>query len=139
MDDILIQVLNYVFDHGIGIYIVKLKTWTRSKSDSDASAIVLNSNWHNPKELVFQAGHEIGHLVNGDRGVLYYATKPARQAAEGVANRTALKIIVPIYFSGSDPEDANVRDFMDDLAIPCWLEGEAPKIIHQYFSGAFVK
>lgn len=133
MDDILTQVLNYGFDRGIGIYMLQLKPWTKPQANSEANAIVLNTNWHNKKELAFQAAHEIAHLLDGDRGVLYYATKPAKTAAEGEANRTALKIVVPMYFADTDPEDANLHAFMSDLAIPCWLEDEARLTIHKHF------
>lgn len=136
MNDILTQVLNFAFNHGIGIELVPLKPWTAPKSDSDSRVIILNSNWHQPRELAFQAAHEIGHLLNGDQGVLYYATEPARQAAEGAANRTALSIIVPMYFAGKDPDEANVHEFMENMAIPCWLEDDAKDAIQTYFGNA---
>lgn len=32
-----------------------------------------NTNWWNPPEVPFMAAHELGHYINGDKGVMYYA------------------------------------------------------------------
>ena len=34
--------------------------------------VVMNLEWHKPKEFVFQLAHEISHVIHGDKGDVYY-------------------------------------------------------------------
>lgn len=134
MNNITTQLINFALDHHIGVTFAPLKPTTTPKSDSDTQLIIMNSNWPNKREISFQLGHEIGHLLNGDEGVYYYATTRSKQICEGDANRTALHIIIPMYFEDIDPDQANVHQFMTDLQIPMWLEHEATEIISDYYA-----
>jgi Zn-dependent peptidase ImmA (M78 family) len=134
MDDILFDVLNWGMAHGLNWTWLDMKPWTKPRADSDSMSIVLNRNWPNKREIAFQAAHEFGHLIDGDEGVYYYSTDRSQQICEGDANRTALHIIVPIYFANVEPEDANLHQFMADLAIPSWLEHEAHDVIAEYYA-----
>lgn len=133
MGDLYIQLINFALAHNIGVRQVPLKPTQKPLSDSEGRYVVLNYNWPNKREITFQLAHEIGHILDGDEGVYYYATDRSAQICEGDANRTALHILVPIYFEEIKPEDANLHRFMSDLQIPSWLEHEAASIISDYY------
>ncbi|ERL64001.1 hypothetical protein L248_1648 [Schleiferilactobacillus shenzhenensis LY-73] len=89
---------------------------------------MLNSNWYQRNALPMHAAHEISHILNGDEGVLYYRNYYSKAGAEGAANRSAIKILVPLYFADVEPEDASSVQFVDALCIPGnlqdWIEEE---------------
>jgi Zn-dependent peptidase ImmA (M78 family) len=131
---ILSQLINYAEEHNISIQMQPLKPHTKPKCNTELSMIIINSTWWNPREIYFQIAHEMSHIINGDEGVYYYSTDRSAQICEGDANRTALHIIVPMYFEDIDPDQANVHQFMTDLQIPVWLEHEATEIISEYYA-----
>lgn len=133
MGELYYSLINYALDHDIAVHQAPLSPSQRPFSDTDSRIVVLNSNWPNLREIAFQLAHEISHILNGDNGVYYYSTDRSAQICEGDANRTALHIIVPMYFDGVEPENANLHRFMEDLQIPAWLEHEAHDIIADYY------
>ena len=133
MGELYIQLINFAMAHDIGVRQEPLKPTQKPLSDSVGRYVVLNYNWPNKREIAFQLAHEIGHILDGDEGVYYYATDRSAQICEGDANRTALHILVPMYFEEIKPEDANLHQFMTDLAIPTWLEHEAYDVIADYY------
>jgi hypothetical protein len=136
LDEFLGQVLNYGYHHDIGYLIEPMEDpLTPPVSDTANRVIILNANWPTPREMAFQAAHEFSHVLNGDVGQYHYATSPARNRVEAAANRRALSIVIPMYFDNVDPDCANYQEFMDNLAIPYWLEDEARHQITDYYAG----
>ena len=134
MDSIYTQMINFALKNGIDLRGLPFKPYTKPKVDTISRVLIYNTTWHNQREIPFQIAHEIGHILNGDDGVYYYSTDRSAQICEGDANRTALHIIVPMYFDGVEPENANLHCFMEDLQIPIWLEHEAHDIIAEYYA-----
>ena len=134
MNDFLIRVLNYGFVHGIAYEATTLLSpVTPCAANPYYKRIVINLRFHNQSQLPFQAAHEIQHVLNHDEGVLYFhpTTKCAMEAA---ANRGAVDILVPMYFDGIDPEDANVTRFMDAFAIPGNLTDTCTASIRDWYA-----
>ena len=71
--DMLREVLNYGFDRGVGAELTyKLKPYTPSVSNPETRWIAVNMNWHKPKQLPYQAAHEIMHVLHQDPACLYF-------------------------------------------------------------------
>lgn len=88
-----------------------------SASDAYKRKIIINMNWHDPRELSLILGHEISHVINGDTGICYY-TSFSKIKTESVANKLAIRMIMDYYFDEMDPETINIDAFMDYYAIP---------------------
>ena len=87
--------------------------------------MIINLNWHNHNEIPFSLAHEIGHVVNGDVGRLYYAPGSFGQRFERQANLTALQIILPIYIDANEGMvPNNYQTVMEQLQIPQVLEND---------------
>ncbi len=133
MNDYLTQVLNYAFEHGIGVECSNgFCSDTPCASNPDARRIVINMNFHDQAQLPLQAAHEVGHILNKHSGLLYMFTLLKSQQ-EAEANRTALQILVPMYFADTEAEDANSQAFMDIFHIPDSLAGVAEDEIKNYY------
>lgn len=136
MNTFLAAVLNKAAKHHVGVEIVPLSPDQAPVVDTKRRLIILNRYWPKQNELAFQAAHELGHVLNGDVGHFSYSAGCTDGKVEGDANRTALSIVVPIYFSDIDQADANVEQFMDDLAIPDWLHDASSAAITKYYHRA---
>ncbi|WFD52966.1 IrrE N-terminal-like domain-containing protein [Lactobacillus phage P185] len=55
--------------------------------------MVINLNWHNQSELPFIIGHEIGHFILGDKGVLYYSSFSGQNSEEKSADLYSLNLL----------------------------------------------
>ena len=104
---------------------------TPSASDSATRRIIINENWHDQQQLPFQFAHEIAHVLHGDSTVLYFT--PSKAGIEGLANRGAVKLLVPLYFAETEPCNVNLWQFMTDLAIPEWLADDTEHLINDAY------
>lgn len=133
MNDYLTQVLNYAFEHGIGVECSNgFCSDTPCASNPDARRIVINLNFHDQAQLPLQAAHEVGHILNQHSGFMYMFTL-LKQGQEAEANRTAFHILVPMYFADTEAEDANSQAFMDAFHVPEPLVGMAEAEIRGYY------
>ncbi|MCP9380341.1 hypothetical protein KBX72_15625, partial [Lacticaseibacillus paracasei] len=57
----------------------------------------------------------------------------SKSRTEGNANKRALSIVIPMYFKDLEADEANLFQFMNDLAIPSWLEDAASSSINSYY------
>ena len=134
MNEMLANVLNYAYDHNISYSMVPFdNSETPPTCDTELRLIVLNSNWYQPNEMAFQAAHECSHVLNGDRGKFKYSNFYFKSRTEGNANKRALSIVIPMYFNDLEADEANLFQFMNDLAIPSWLEDAASSSINSYY------
>ena len=85
--------------------------------------VVMNLDWHNPKEFVFQLAHEISHVVHGDKGDIYYyhACFTGKESVEYKANLGAVKLLVPYYCRYRNKESINAYEFETMFKIPAYL------------------
>lgn len=88
----------------------RLSAYTPCTADLETRRIMANPNWHIPRQLPFQLGHEITHILNEDSNMLYFT--PSKSGIEGNANRGAISLLVPMYFENVDASLARVDDFM---------------------------
>lgn len=85
--------------------------------------VVMNLDWHNPKEFIFQLAHEISHVIHGDKGDIYYyhACFTGRESVEYKANLGAVKLLVPYYCQHRNRESINAYEFETLFDVPAYL------------------
>ena len=93
MNDLIEYLLNYAFDHGIGYKLVHADPYDPSLSLKNHNLMVINLNWHNQSELPFIIGHEIGHFILGDKGILYYSSFAGQNSEEKSADLYSLNLL----------------------------------------------
>lgn len=93
MNDLIEYLLNYAFDHGIGYKLVHADPYDPSLSLKKHNLMVINLNWHNQSELPFIIGHEIGHFILGDKGILYYSSFAGQNSEEKSADLYSLNLL----------------------------------------------
>ena len=92
MDSLIEWLVNYAFDHNIGVVLTPaLQPHTPSTSDGTTRLVVINMNWYRKTEIPFALAHEIGHVINGDQGVHAY-TATLKTRAKRKYNSTILKL-----------------------------------------------
>ncbi|WDF83596.1 ImmA/IrrE family metallo-endopeptidase [Lacticaseibacillus pabuli] len=136
MNDTLTKILGYAYDHGIGIEVHRdLPDDWPSVAIPQRKAIMLNANWGRPDEVPFMAAHEIGHVLNGDSGRLYYDNKRVKSDTERDADRTAIKVLYNICKNDEDFDAAyfNPVQFMENFKIPDCYRDYVQKIGGQYY------
>lgn len=113
----------YATDCGIDIKWAHFSPFTPPGSNYDYRCVVMNLNWHNQNELVFQLAHEISHVINGDKGDVYYyhACFTGKESVEYKANVGAVKLLVPYYCQFRDEENINSYEFRTLFAVPNYL------------------
>ena len=73
-NDLLLYICHLIEDHNLGVILSRLDDrHFRSRYLPQKKLIIVNTNWWNPPEVPFMAAHELGHCINGDTGVMYYA------------------------------------------------------------------
>lgn len=131
MDEIITWLLNYAFEHGIGVV-----TTTDLSPDIPSTAfaaerkILINLKWKNPAEIPFSIAHEIGHILNGDDGK-FMLTSVAHSKAEHDANIVAFQILR----EWAESHDVDVSEpylFMSCFAIPCKLSDQVAEEYARY-------
>ena len=116
--EILHKVMNYAYEHDVTcITTGELGAYTPSAAYPKRRRILINLGFHDPYQIPYQAAHEVDHVIEQHSGVLYFRGEDL-YGQEGEANRGALKILVPLYFSDIDMEVANPYRFMKALSIP---------------------
>lgn len=93
MNDLIEYLLNYAFDCGIGYKLVHADPYDPSLSLKKHNLMVINLNWHNQSELPFIIGHEIGHFILGDKGILYYSSFSGQNSEEKSADLYSLNLL----------------------------------------------
>lgn len=125
MDVIIIKLMQYAYDHDINVILTgSLGSHTPSASRPDSNTIVVNTNWHEKKEIPFQMAHELGHVINHDEGILYYSSFSNKSSYERAANMTGLDILIPIYIDITGYSYNNVFPFMNQFGIPYRLQDD---------------
>lgn len=99
MNDLIEYLLNYAFDHGIGYKLVHADPYDPSLSLKKHNLMVINLNWHNQSELPFIIGHEIGHFILGDKGILYYSSFAGQNSEEKSADLYSLNLLYDYAYS----------------------------------------
>ena len=93
MNELIEYLLNYAFDHEIGYKLVRADPYDPSLSLKKHNLMVINLNWHNQSELPFIIGHEIGHFILGDEGIMYYSSFSGQNSEEKSADLYSLNLL----------------------------------------------
>ena len=134
MKEVIEYLLNFAFNKGFGFILTdKLKSTTPSCANPTKNKIIVNMNWHNQNELPFQLAHEIGHMLNGDEGVLYYSSYSSHSKIERSADDTAIDLLFK-YCLDTNDVTLNYIDFMNYYGIPNYLEQNVRRRYADYFS-----
>ena len=136
MEDALDYLTDYASKHHIRIMWASFSPITPPGSNFEYRSVVMNSNWHNPKEFIFQLAHEISHVIHGDKGDIYYyhACFTGRESVEYKANVGAVKLLVPFFCQGLDKFYANRHSFMSAFSVPSYLADVVTKEIKKYYA-----
>ena len=123
MEDALDYLTDYASKHHIRIMWASLSPITPPGSNFEYRSVVMNSNWHNPKEFIFQLAHEISHVIHGDKGDIYYyhACYTGKESVEYKANVGAVKLLVPFFCQETDKENVSSANFMVAFRVPEYL------------------
>lgn len=134
MKEVIEYLLNFAFNKGFGFILTdKLKATTPSCANPTKNKIIVNMNWHNQNELPFQLAHEIGHMLNGDEGILYYSSYSSRSKIERNADNKAIDLLFS-YCLNMDEVTINYNDFMKYYGIPNYLEENVRQRYANYFN-----
>ena len=98
--------------------------------------VVMNLDWHNPKEFVFQLAHEMSHVIHGDKGDVYYyhACFTGKESVEYKANVGAVKLLIPFYCQDTDIQCVNSANFMKAFHVPHYLSSVVGEEIKKYYA-----
>lgn len=134
-DNFMQSTLNFAFDHKIRYELTSaMNSDTPSGSSAYHRSIVINLNWYDQQQLPFVVAHETAHVLCSHRGISYFCDS-SNSATEAEANRTAVDILVPMYFEDIDPEDANYHAFLDSFHIGESMADYSIDTIDDYYRG----
>lgn len=122
MSDLITYLINYTFDHGIGVVLThQLPAQFPSSASAGERKILVNLNWQKQTEIPFIIAHEIGHLVNGDSGVNYYSSATIRNKSEAAANSFAIGLLME-YCQAQGLTVNNPVTFCERFGVPASLD-----------------
>lgn len=135
-DDIMSYLDNIAIDNNIRVIWEHFDPYTPPGSSYDDMCVVMNLDWHNKDELVFQYAHELSHIIRGDRtDLFFYNTLHSNKSGiEYQTNVIAVRLLVPFYCNDTDIKDINVYDFIDRYCIPRYLVDVATDEIIKFFN-----
>ena len=136
MEDALDYLTDYASKHHIRIMWASLSPITPPGSNFEYRSVVMNSNWHNPKEFMFQLAHEMSHVIHGDKGDVYYyhACFTGKESVEYKANVGAVKLLIPFYCQDTDIQCVNSANFMEAFHVPHYLSSVVSEEIKKYYA-----
>ena len=110
--------------------------YTPPGSSYEYHRVVMNLDWYNPKEFVFQLAHEISHVIHGDKGDVYYyhACFTGKESVEYKANVGAVKLLIPFYCQDTDIQCVNSANFMQSFHVPHYLSSVVNEEIKEYYA-----
>ena len=135
-DDIMSYLDNIAIDNNIRVIWEHFDPYTPSGASYEDMCVVMNLDWHNQHELVFQYAHELSHIIRGDKTDLafYNTSHNNKSGIEYQTNAIAVRLLVPFYCNDTDIKDINVYDFIDRYCIPRYLVDVATDEITKFFN-----
>lgn len=130
----LYDVMNYAMENGVTFLMEdRLSEYTPSAANPSTHTVLINSRFHDPYQIPYQAAHEVEHVLMEHSGQLYFNGADTC-GQEGEANRGALKLLVPMYFADIDADAANPYTFMKAFSIPGTMYDYTVSAIQEYYS-----
>lgn len=135
-DDIMSYLDNIAIDNNIRVIWEHFDPYTPPGASYEDMCIVMNLDWHNQDELVFQYAHELSHIIRGDKSDLafYNTSRNNKSGIEYQTNAIAVRLLVPFYCNDTDIKDINVYDFIERYCIPRYLVDVATDEIIKFFN-----
>lgn len=135
-DDIMSYLDNIAIDNNIRVIWEHFDPYTPPGASYEDMCIVMNLDWHNQDELVFQYAHELSHIIRGDKTDLafYNTSRNNKSGIEYQTNAIAVRLLVPFYCNDTDIKDINVYDFIDRYCIPEYLADVVKSEITKFFN-----
>lgn len=136
MDDAIDYLTQYAKDHDIEVKWAHFSPFTPPGSSYKYHRVVMNLDWHNHQELVFQLAHEISHVLHGDKGdvVYYHACFTGKESVEYKANLGAVKLLIPFYCQDTDIQCVNSANFMEAFHVPHYLSSVVSEEIKKHYA-----
>lgn len=130
-EDLIEYLLNFAFKHKIAYTLVQSEPDDPAVSFKQERKMYINTNWRNPDEIPFMIGHEIGHLMLGDQGVMYYGSFAGQNSEEHSADLYSLKLIYD-YSSKNRDYFQEPATFIQSYGIPNRMMNAAQKLFSNY-------
>lgn len=128
-------VLNQSFQYHLGFELRSdMDPYWRPVAIPERRMIVMNLNWHKPRQIVAQAAHELGHLVNGDVGREYHVSFTSADKSEIAANRFAFNLLIPEIYKDTLKEQASVNKIINLFELPLGSESLIYEELSIYYS-----
>lgn len=109
-------------DHGISCCLThELSPFSPSCANTQQKMVIVNTAWHNQQEIPFIFAHEIGHILNNDKGISYYQSATIHTKTEYQANLKAIELLAE-YCRFHDVAINNPVRFCEDFGIPSRLD-----------------
>lgn len=136
-DDIMSYLDNIAIDNNIRVIWEHFNPYTPPGSSYDDMCIVMNLDWHNKDELVFQYAHELSHIIRGDRTDLFFynTSRNNKSGIEYQTNLMAVKLLTSFYCGETEKEDVNIYNFIDSYCIPKYLDEAIKEEVIGYYTG----
>lgn len=136
VDDIISYLNNIAIDNNIRVIWEHFAPYTPSGASYEDMCVVMNLDWHNQRELIFQYAHELSHIIRGDKSDLafYNTSRNNKSGIEYQTNVIAVRLLVPFYCNDTDIKDINVYDFIEQYCIPKYLVDVATDEITKFFN-----
>lgn len=98
MDSVLKWLMNYCYDHDIGVvYCNDLPSTAPSDSYCNPKLVIFNDNFQNESEKPFMLAHEIGHVIKGSSD-FYKTSFLGKEKSEYSANKFAIELLYEYCF-----------------------------------------
>lgn len=136
VDDIISYLNNIAIDNNIRVIWEHFDPYTPSGASYEDMCVVMNIDWHNQHELIFQYAHELSHIIREDKSDLafYNTSRNNKSGIEYQTNVIAVRLLVPFYCNDTDIKDINVYDFIERYCIPKYLVDVATGEITKFFN-----
>lgn len=136
VDDIISYLNNIAIDNNIRVIWEHFDPYTPSGTSYEDMCVVMNLDWHNQHELIFQYAHELSHIIREDKSDLafYNTSRNNKSGIEYQTNVIAVRLLVPFYCNDTDIKDINVYDFIERYCIPKYLVDVATDEITKFFN-----
>ena len=122
MNELMEWLANYAFEHDIGYILTnQLAPDTPSSSDGAHRLVIINMKWKNREEIPFSFAHEIGHILNGDKGINKFSAKTIGLKKEYRANLTGIDIFLE-YCDKYDLSFDGPVQFCERFGVPLQLD-----------------
>lgn len=135
MNEILLELLKIAKDNQISVI------WTKKFLDEmppvaliRQKTIIMNSNWPQKNEIIFQLAHELAHFLKNEPyyPALYQTGNSNLLKIEAQINRFAIKILLTIYFNNFSAENLDPENLLKSFGIPAQCTASFYQVLFEF-------